>query len=304
MNEVLFKKHPYGQQPTLGLPEHLKNPSIRHIEKFYKTYYVPNNMGIFISGDIDPESTIQVIDTYFSKWVSKPLPEPKTWEEAPLDGREYVERHYEGEPYVLLAFRTAPLKDKDAEALRMLDMILDNSTAGLINLDLNQKQRVRQAGSYPAQYNDYGAQYLWGIPKEGQSLEEVESLLLEQLKRVREGDFDEWILPAILRDFEKNMARQLEDNTARAGLMRDAFIGLEDWDYALDVLDRMAKVTKEDIVRVANEYFGTNYVAGYRKDAPHEVPDIEKPELATLEIDATKQSEFARENRGHAGEGN
>ncbi|MFP4501682.1 MAG: M16 family metallopeptidase [Candidatus Hydrogenedentota bacterium] len=295
VNARLFKEHPYGQQPTLGLPDHLKNPSLRRIAQYYDTWYVPNNMAIIISGDVDTEETIAIIDEQFSRWKRKDLPEPKEFDEPPLEGREYVERSYEGEEYVLLAYRTAAKTHEDAEALRMLDMILDNATAGLINLNLNQTQKVRSAGSYPAQYNDHGAQYLWGIPKQGQSLEEVESLLLAQLDKVRKGEFDDDILEAILLDFRKNQERMLEKNGSRVALMRDAFIAFEPWDRALDTLDRMAAVTKDDVVRVANTYFSRGYVAGYRIDAPHEVPEVEKPELANIAIDPTSTSAFARE---------
>ena len=52
LNEQLFKKHPYGQQPTIGTVDHLKNPSLVYIQNYFDTYYVPNNMAIFISGDI------------------------------------------------------------------------------------------------------------------------------------------------------------------------------------------------------------------------------------------------------------
>ena len=79
-------------------------------------------------------------------------------------------------------------------------MILDNSTAGLINLNINQQQLARSAGSYPWKHNDYGAQYLWGIPKQDQDSREVEALLLEQIERIKNGQFDESIIPAIVTD--------------------------------------------------------------------------------------------------------
>jgi predicted Zn-dependent peptidase len=289
----LYKKHPYGQQPTLGKVEHLKNPSLKNIGDYFDTYYVPNNMAIFISGDIDIDQTIATIDKHFSAWKPKEVPETPTWEEAPLEGREYVETKYEGEEYVMLAFRTAPLKHEDTEALMLIDMIMDNATAGLINLNLNQAQKVRQAGSFPQLNNDHGAQYLYGIPKEDQTLEEVEALLLGQLALVKEGAFDDWVLAAIINDFKKREKGGLEDNTARVSMMRNSWIHFIPWDDAVSQIARLEKVTKEDIVRVANKYFGENYVAGFRKDAPHEVPDIQKPELAAIEIDPTRQSEFA-----------
>ena len=291
----LYKNHPYGSQPTLGKVEHLKNPSLKNIGDYYYTYYVPNNMAIFISGDIDKEATMAVIDREFSRWERKPLPEPQSWEEAPLQGREEVVKTYEGEEFVLLAFRTASNQSPDFEALTLIDMILDNAAAGLINLNLNQQQRVRRAGSYPSLYNDYGAQYLYGIPKEGQTLEEVEALLLEQLELIKKGEFDDWLVPAIINDFKKNTKRGLESDPARVSDMRASWIEFQDWDRHVARFERMEAVTKADIVRVANQYFGGDYVAGLRKDAPHEVPDIEKPELAAISIDPQRASGFAME---------
>jgi predicted Zn-dependent peptidase len=290
----LYKVHPYGQQTTLGSVEHLKKPSLKNIYKYFNTYYVPNNMAIMISGDIDTEQTIETIDRYFSSWERKPLPEAKNWSEEPLQGVETVTTQYEGEEYVLLAFRTTPINDADADALKLFDMVLSNRVAGLIDLNLNQQQRVRSAGSYPSMYNEYGAQYLWGIPKDGQSLEDVQQLLLEQVALVKAGQFDDWIIRAIITDFKKNYKGDLESDEARVATMRQSYIAYQDWDYTVDEIARMEKLGKEDIVRVANAYFGDAYVAGYRKDDQHEVPEIEKPKIDAIAIDPTRESEFAK----------
>ena len=293
--KLLYKNHPYGQQTTLGSAEHLKNPSLKKMYEFYHTYYVPNNMAIHISGDIDSEEAIRLIDEHFSRWEPTDLPEAQTWKEEPLQEAERVTVKYQGEEYVLLGFRTAGRNHADAEALKLIDMTLDNATAGLINLNLNQQQQVRRAGSYPRLNNDYGVQYLWGIPKEGQSLEEVEHLLLGQIELIKKGEFEDWIIQAIVTDFKKSQKAQLESNRARVSVMRDAFLAYQDWDYAIGEIGRMEKLTKQDIVDVANRYFGDNYVAGYRVDEQHEVSSIEKPQLDRIEIDATRQSAFAKE---------
>ena len=44
----LFPTHQYGQQTTIGTIEHLKNPSLLEIRKYFDKYYVPNNMNLFI----------------------------------------------------------------------------------------------------------------------------------------------------------------------------------------------------------------------------------------------------------------
>lgn len=294
VEKQVFKHHPYGQQPTIGTVEHLKNPSLKNIADYFNTYYVPNNMSIFISGDIQKDEAIGTIDKYFSGWQRKELPEPKTWDEPALQGREFLSVTFPGEEKVIIEFRTAPKLHADAEPLLLLDMVLDNANAGLINLNLNQQQRVRQAGASPSQYNDYGTEELWGIPKEGQTLEEVEKLLLEQIELVKKGEFEDWLLPAIITDYKKMRKAGLESDEARVSMMRDAWIAHEDWDHAVAQIDRMEKLTKDDVVRVANTYFGENYVVGYRKDAPQDLPKIVKPPLAALEIDPTRQSEFGK----------
>ena len=295
VRKVLYKKHPYGQQTTLGSIEHLKNPSLKRMYQFYQTYYVPNNMAIFISGAIDIGETIALIDAEFSDWEPRELPKAGRWKEQKIAGVERVSVQYPGEEYVLLAFRTAPQSHKDSAALEILDMILDNSVAGLINLNLEQRQRVRDAGSYPYFYNDYGAQYLWGIPKQGQGLEEVEALLLEQIELIKKGEFEDWIIPAIVTDFKKTYKRQLESNDARVGIMRDAFIAHEEWDRTLRRLERLARIKKKDVVRAAKKYFKANYVAGYRRDGEPHLPTIEKPALEKIAIDPSRESEFFRE---------
>jgi predicted Zn-dependent peptidase len=296
VNELILKVHPYGQQPTLGTIEHLKNPSIKEIERFYSTHYVPENMAICISGDIDPVETIRIIEEHFSSWKSDaPLrPEPK-WEEQPLSGREFVQVQYLGEEQILLGFRTAPKHHPDYHALRLMDMIIDNSVAGLINLDLVEKQKVRSAGCFPQNLNDHGVHFFYGIPKEGQDLEDVEKLLLEQITRVKKGDFQDWVIPAVITDFKKMEKENRENNAKRVELMRDTFLSFVDWKTTEQEIRELEKLTKQDIVRVANKYYGENYVVGYRIDKQHKLPSIEKPKIDPLKIDPDKESSFMRE---------
>jgi zinc protease len=92
VDNLLYKKHPYGQQPTLGRVEHLKNPSLKNITKFYETYYVPNNMSIFISGDFNTEETIKGDRPALLRVAAERRSRmARPWERGPLNGREFVE---------------------------------------------------------------------------------------------------------------------------------------------------------------------------------------------------------------------
>lgn len=96
VDELLYKVHPYGQQPTIGTVEDLKNPSLVYIRDYFDTYYVPNNMGIFISGDIDIDNTIELIAEQFNEWEPRPVPEVGPWVEPELTGAERETVQYPG----------------------------------------------------------------------------------------------------------------------------------------------------------------------------------------------------------------
>ena len=69
MDGMLFPDHPYGTQTVLGTQEHLKNPSITNIKNYHKTYYVPNNMAICLSGDFDPDEMVGILEKYFGSLI-------------------------------------------------------------------------------------------------------------------------------------------------------------------------------------------------------------------------------------------
>ncbi|MEQ1920801.1 MAG: pitrilysin family protein, partial [Elusimicrobiota bacterium] len=80
LDNRLYKHHPYGQQPTLGSIEHLKNPSLAKMYAFYDRWYAPNNMAIALSGDFDRAKTLELIKNHFGSWTPHPLPELPKWE--------------------------------------------------------------------------------------------------------------------------------------------------------------------------------------------------------------------------------
>lgn len=289
----MYKVHPYGQQSTLGTVEHLKNPSIKDMYEFYNTYYVPNNMAIVISGDINPPEAIKLIDRYFSHWERKDVPEPTVWMEESLNGQEEVNVDFPGQEQIMVGFRTVPIGHEDEYAIRMFDMILDNSQAGLINMNINQKLLAQQVGCYPMIMNDYGSQVFYGVPKKGQSLDEIKDLILAQIEKVKKGEFPDWLIPAIVSDFTKNQQEKLESNNAKVTILRDLFINRTSIETYSKELTEMSKLTKEDIVRVANKYFGENYLVVKRHDKEIEKAKMPKPDFKPVQADANRFSPFA-----------
>jgi len=291
----IYPNHPYGET-VLGKPEHLKNPSISALYKHYNTYYVPNNMAILISGDIDFEKTLGLIEKHFGSWEAGKgeIPQPAKPINK-LNGVKRSEIFFEGEEYITMAFPTVPFDHPDIEALYMFDMLMDNSVVGLINLNLVQAQKVRSAGSYPYALHHAGTQHFYAYPREGQSLEELEKLILEQVNLVKEGKFDEGILDAIITDLRLDEETSYEDNASRVAAMRDSFLSGKSWNYDLQYFPRLEKVTKDDIIRAAKKYFTDSYVVVHKKNGKADIESIEKPKIDPIEMNASAQSDFAKQ---------
>ena len=303
MLSALFPQHPYGTQTVLGTQEDLKNPSITNIKNYYKTWYVPNNMAICLSGDFDPEQMIATIDKYFGDMQPNPnLPKLNLPKEADITApvvREVLGPEAEN---VTLAWRFPGAASKELETLQILSQILYNGQAGLIDLDLSQQQKTLSAYCYPMAMSDYSAFMMAGRPKAGQTLDEVKDLLLGELKKLRDGDFDESLLEANINNFKLYQLHQLESNDARADWFVQSFINGSNWADEVTALDRMAKLTKQDIVDFANKYLkDDNYAIIYKRQGkdPNEVK-IAKPEITPIVMNRDTASAFLKELQAEA----
>ena len=223
-NAGLFQKHPYGTQTTIGTIEHLKNPSLKKIKEYLKTYYVPNNMAICLAGDLNPDSTIKWIDQTFGALLSGPVPTFNSPIEEPISA-PIIKNVIGPFPETLcLAFRLPGAGTKEAELLELMSSILNNGNAGLIDLDLVQKQKVGSANCYPEIFNNYSAHIFYASPKEGQKLNALKDLLLLEIEKVKKGDFPEWLLSAIISNLKLQRINQYETNNGRVSYFVNAFI--------------------------------------------------------------------------------
>ena len=279
----------------MGSVEHLKNPSLAKMYAFYDRWYAPNNMAIALSGDFDRAKTLELIKKNFETWTPHPLPALPKWELPKPKGHETYEVKYEAEQKVALAWPTVAHSHPDADALEVMDMIVDNSAAGILNLRLNQAQKVKASGSYPSMRNDAGSWHAWALPKKGQTPEEAESLLLEAIEALKAGDFSAEDVAAVITNFELNEKARIESNEARVGMMTASFISVEPWERTTGRLDRMRKITKADVVRVANQYLSSDRITVYRRDAKPEIPKISKPAFTHIAIDPSRESAFMKE---------
>ncbi|WP_460501454.1 M16 family metallopeptidase [Hymenobacter agri] len=296
LNAALYPTHPYGTQTTIGTIEHLQNPSITEIKKYFGEYYVPNNVALCLSGDLDFDQTIRVIDKYFGAMPSKPVPAFNAPVEAPLTAPITKEILGPQSENVMLGFRLPGKASKDGVRLRMLDKILTNGQAGLIDLDLNQQQKVLEAASFTDLNDDYSTHVIYGTPRQGQKLEDVRALLLGELAKVKAGNFPDWLIPAIINNEKLTRTKSYESNEARASAMYEAFIERIDWKDYLQQQDDFGKLTKAEIVKFANDNYGPNFVTVFKRTGtdPNKVKVV-KPAITPVPANRDAASAYYKQ---------
>ena len=294
MYKALFKKHPYGTQTVIGTIDHLKNPSITSIKKYFNTYYKPNNMAICMSGDLNYTEAIKLIDKNFGDWEpNKNLPVWHKIVEDPITEPISVDVYGPDAEFLQMGYRFDGTSSDDFIKVQLIDMILNNSEAGLIDLNLKQKQTVLDAGSYVDNMNDYSVHTIYGNAKQGQSLAEVRDLILEQIELLKEGKFEDWLLGAVINDFKKSQMKGMESNRSRANDMVMAFTNNMPWSDYIQSINNMEKITKKELVAFAKEHYGNNYAIVYKHNG--EDPNkqhVDKPHITKVPLNRDVQSDF------------
>ena len=293
----LFPNHPYGTQTTIGTQQHLKNPSITNIKEYFAKWYVPNNVAICMAGDFDPDEVMQTLEKYFGQWqpgddVSQPtFPELQDLTQ-PVD-TTVVGLEAEN---IWLGWRSERAQSLQNDTLQLISSILYNGKAGLFDLDLNQQMKVMGAQAEVESMLDYGFFLLAGMPKEGQSLDEVKALMLGEIEKLKRGDFDDDLITAAVNNMKLDELQGLDHNSARVRKMLDAFINGIAWEQEVGQLDRLSQITKQDIVDFATRFFGEGYVTVYkRQGADTSQKKIEKPAITPIPTNRDQVSPFVKE---------
>ncbi|MDN5475901.1 MAG: insulinase family protein [Chryseobacterium sp.] len=295
--DALFPTHPNGQQTTIGDPEHLKNPSMKAIHKYFDEYYVPNNYAMVLVGDLDFEETIQLVNQYFGTIPYRELPKKTPVIEQPLT--KIIKRTVKSPttPRVQLAWRTDSYGTREAMLADIVANILSNrGEAGLLDLNINQTQRMLWAQAFSVGLKEYGYFSIVAVPKETQTLDEAKEMVLEQIELIKKGDFPDWILPAIINDFKIQRLKGLETADGLATNLYDTYIKGRSWEQELNELDEYQDFTKEEVVDFAQTFFKNHYVEVYKeKGINDQLVRVENPGITPIKINREAQSEFLKE---------
>ena len=295
---LLTPTHPYGTQTTIGEQEHLKNPSIINIQNYFHRYYVPNNVAIVMAGDFDPDKTIALIDQYFGSWKkSDNLSRPEFEAQPAITAVKDTTVVGKEQENMMLAWLFKGVNDQQNDTLDVISDLLANGKAGLFEVDLEQKMKLASAGAFNYGLHDYTAFIVQALPNKGQKLEDTRALVLDEMGKLRRGEFADELLPAVMANKKLNFYKGLDDNENRASIMVDAFINDQKWEDVAKQLDRQSKLTKKDIIDFANKHLrADNFVCVYKRIGEDKtLKKIEKPAITPIPANREYESDFVKE---------
>lgn len=297
IGKLLFPTHPYGTQTTIGTQDHLKNPSITNIKNYYKHYYVPNNVAICMAGDFDPDQVIATIDRYFGSWkksdsvvypqfpAQKNLTSPVS---TTVIGKEAAN--------IMMAWKMDGAAELQSDTLAVISSILNNGKAGLFDININQPMSCQGVVAFNFDMRDYSQFITYGMPNEGQTLDEVKNLILAEIEKLKRGEFSDKLLPAIVNNMKLDYLHSLDQNESRANAFVNSFVYGRDWKTEVQKYDRIAGMTKQQIVDFARRHFTDGYAIVYKQqgeDASQK--KIDKPAITAIPTNRDMQSAFVKE---------
>lgn len=298
IEQVLMPNHPYGQHTIIGSTEHLKNPSLVNIQKYYDTWYVPNNMAVCLSGDFEPDNMIDIISRYFTTWkASDSLPTPTFPVIEPLTKVVTTELWGQEAENVMIGWNFPGEVTEDGETMCYVANLLSNGKAGLIDIDLVQAQKVAKAGVMVEPRAEASTLMLYGVPLPGQSLEEVRDLLLAEVQKLASAEFDEEFVRSTMTDYKLMYERMLEDNEGRASMLVDCFVYDKTIEHAMGILDRLSQLDRMRLAHFARKNLqDRKYVVVFKRQGEDPSRQImEKLEITPVPVNRDVISAFAQD---------
>lgn len=278
--KLLAPTHPYGTQTTIGEQEHLKNPSIVNIKNYFHRYYVPNNVAIVLAGDFNPDAVIAIIDRYFGSWKpSKQLSRPEFEAQKTITSpRDTTVIGLDAEN-IMMGWRFKGANQLQNDTLDIVNRMLSNGKAGLLDININQPMKAMETGTYLDELHDYSMLLIEGVPLQNQKLDDLKALILAETTKLGRGEFSDDLLPAVLANKKLQFYKSLDSNQKRVSMMVDAFVNDKPWADVTQQIERQEKLTKQDIIDFARRHLRTdNYACVYKQmGTDTTLKKIEKP---------------------------
>lgn len=290
---ALLPVHPAGR-PIIGEPEHLKNPSMKDIMKFYDRFYVPGNMAVALVGDLDFEKTYDMVEKTFGQLPVRAVPQRAVPVEKPLTKNQHITVSGPDAEMVYLGFRIERTPENDA-LLSLVSRLLSDDKYGMLDQNLLLTQKLLDAGAFPYTGREYEMLILGGLPRAGQSLNQVKKLLLQEIEKLRTGDYEDWRIKAVAENCRVTIAALRESGNMRlCHELLEIFVNKEPYSELLKTPDKIESFTKKDVSDFINRYFKYYVRVDKKTGKPDHRVKVPKPKITPVELNTHKESAFGK----------
>ena len=297
---TLFQGHPYARS-IIGLPEHLKNPQLSQLIKFYNDWYVPENMALILVGNIKTSEILPIIREKFGRLENRLVPERKIYPETPVKGRKEVSAKLSNYPQTILAFPGIISISEDDIALEICTSILSNSSrTGLLD-KLVLDGDLLSTSANALTFKERGNIMVSAIPyydinqRRFESLKTTEKTLLKEIKKLQDGQFDDWLVESIKAEMIREYDLDMESSEQKAMKIANTIISGKDMGDLLNYKELVESITTEQIKAVAKKYFGSDYYAILLNEGkPEKEKELEKPKFDPIVSPREAETDYSK----------
>ncbi len=258
--EAAFVAHPY-HQPGVGWPSDLQTFSATDAAAFFRKYYVPSNMVVTVVGDVNAAEAMATIEKYFGRLPKGPDPEPLRTVEPPQKAERIVTLHETAQPYYLEGYHRPAITDPDNATYDVISMLLSNGRTSRLYKSLVRDKRVAAGASG---FNGFpGTKYpnlfaFFAVPTPGHTTADVADPIHAEIERLKNEDVPNDELQSVKTRAKADLIRKLDGNSGLALQLAIFQTRFGDWRELFRSVDRLDKVTPQDIRRIANAVFTVN----------------------------------------------
>jgi predicted Zn-dependent peptidase len=260
-----YSAHPY-HRPTVGWMSDLNSFSASEAQAFFDRYYVPSNMTVAVVGDVKAAEVVPIVEKYFGRLPSHPKPEDKTTVEPPQNSERKVVLYDPAQPFYLEGYHRPDYRDPDDAAYDAITDLMSNGRTSRLYRALVRDKKI---AAFAAGFSGLpGVKYphlfaFFAVPLPGHTPQEMGDAIHQEIERLKNEDISDDELKMIKTRAKADLLRGLDDNQGLALQLGTIVARYGDWRELFGQVDRIDKLTKADIRRVANQIFvPTNRTVG------------------------------------------
>ena len=252
-----YVAHNYGRS-AIGWPSEVSQINATEAMAFHRKYYVGGNVVVAIVGDVDTKTTLPMLEKYFGRVPAGPKPEEMTTVEPKQFAEKSVVIREQTQPFYIEGYHRPSYRDPDDAVYDAISDIMSNGRVSRLYRSLVEQQQIaaEAEGFSPFPGEKYPSLFaFYAVPLPGHTPAEMRDAIHKEIEKLKTTDVTDAELEMYKTRARADILRSLADNQGLAGSLAEYQTRYGDWRELFLQLDRIDKVTKADIRRVANKVF-------------------------------------------------